>query len=319
MSDQGVDTLSLMQPEDNFRARSIACLRLFAAEQLRFTCVPPAFAILALFLIGLANKPSHGLIWLALIFITKGIQLLVCRQIIRAELRLDHDPKPFILRLVGTSSLLTLVWLSLFFLVPGTASPLTIAIAAVPGILFTSFIFSIIRCSLRSDGEIQRLMEETEEEIVLPNRLARETIRQLQSRASARQIILRHTSEAGLPHLTGDPVALQNLWMAMAASALNACPYGGTVTIKLSVNASAGIRLSVIGDGYAVGNDSTIFLASRLARRHDAALTIRARDGGGTVLSVDFPAWRTIDTTPVEQRPLMRPTTGQRLLMAVTR
>ncbi|WP_137392294.1 hypothetical protein [Rhodoligotrophos defluvii] len=292
-------------------------LPLFAADQLRWGWTTPALALIGMFLAALAGRSTEALLWLAGVFIAKGLQLIICRRIATATSPAGNG-RPLLGWLVAAGALLGLVWSLLLIILPGANHDLQFSVVGIVLLAAAGLAMSVLRCGLSGRAELQQAPPAQDEDVISPAVLARATRYALRDQARARDIAVNVALEPGLPLLAGERASLQRLWTVLAARGLAGCPDGGQITMRCGLNNLGGIRLTVASDGGHLPESSRLAAAGTLAGRHQASLSAATAVGGGTILTVDFPPWQTVDPTPVERRPLVPPTTGQRLLMAVT-
>lgn len=300
----------------------IGCKR-FAAEQLRLAALTPALALPVITLSAILDRSILGLVWIALLLFAKALQLLICRRLLRASQTSHAHHSPFrFCDIAAVQIALMFVWASALWLIWDVSNiQIKAAVAAILATLLTVDITTAFRSLRHAEAIASNSPAGPAREDAVPVRqLGLEAIRPLSGISARRGVKLSADADLDLPHLVGDRAALQRLWRTLVANVLKHAPENSPVSLYGALNETGGIRLTVSYDGRPLSNRELLAGLTEPLRRYGATLTCREFTGDRSSAAIlDFPAARTVDTTPVERRPLIRPTTGQRLLMTLTR
>jgi signal transduction histidine kinase len=143
---------------------------------------------------------------------------------------------------------------------------------------------------------------------------ARSCLALVEERASRAQVSLRHDFGAGGQALVADPQAVKQVMLNLLTNAIKFTPPGGTVTVRIDV--VEGLRFSVADTGIGIapaelprlftpfqqanasirqkfgGTGLGLSITKKLVDMHDGRIDITSVPGGGTTVTVIFPAGR---------------------------
>jgi signal transduction histidine kinase len=148
---------------------------------------------------------------------------------------------------------------------------------------------------------------------VHPNRLVRQVADLLQAKAQEARVSLAVKLEEDLPSIQGDADQLREVFLNLAANAMEAMPNGGDLSIETSRVPDEGawacqVRISDSGPGIAAETLPHIFepffstkdrglglglsIALRIVEEHGGTIRCQSQEGAGTSFEVTLPAGR---------------------------
>lgn len=147
--------------------------------------------------------------------------------------------------------------------------------------------------------------------------------RMMASRAFSAGLKIEEVVPDDLPPLCADPRLVRQILINLVGNAVKYSGNGGAITMAASLNAEGGLRLTVADTGVGIARDRIkdalepfgqvskpqdnsggtglgLPLAKAMAELHGGVLLLESDVGKGTIVTVDFPAWRTY--TRAEQK-----------------